>query len=431
MSEDKFNLTEPGIFNSLINLETNSNRKLLITENIDDFLTLEVIKSEFKHKLIKILFFFQKKLFFFILIQYIIGFIFLGLPILIYKYNNEKFPLSFNFLISNIILLLLIIFFLVYRLYNNKKYSISNYLTWERNNILLIIGISLSFLIILLSLILFYFFEKKIKTLQIFFSSENGISCDDEDLIFKFFLLFYFDNPNSKSFSINFGNESKDKIFKEIKKLIFYFLVPFFFFTLIKTTKNIFIKNKFCVEKIIIGFDIIIGIIIMFISWENIFKINLKYVEIFLFLILFLFYLLWDLKIVKKKLFKKKEKKFGIYILPLYYIFLSLISDLIFIIGIFYGFISFIQYLYFSINNNETFENIVSIFYKLKISIILLISGNCFYFGNKFLSVVLNPIVFEFCPSYLKNKNYIKIKKKLNNSFIEEKKSINEIYSFI
>ena len=58
MSEDKFNLTEPGIFNSLINLETNSNRKLLITENIDDFLTLEVIKSEFKHKLIKILFFF-------------------------------------------------------------------------------------------------------------------------------------------------------------------------------------------------------------------------------------------------------------------------------------------------------------------------------------------------------------------------------------
>ena len=62
MSEDKFNLTEPGIFNSLINLETNSNRKLLITENIDDFLTLEVIKSEFKYKLIKILFFFSKKI---------------------------------------------------------------------------------------------------------------------------------------------------------------------------------------------------------------------------------------------------------------------------------------------------------------------------------------------------------------------------------
>ncbi len=118
MSEDKINLTEPGIFNSLINLETNSNRKLLISENNDDFLSLEFIKNEFKYKLIKILFFFQKHLFFFILIQYIIGFIFLGLSILIYKYNNIKFYFFFYFFFN--IFFFEILFFLF--LFLNLEY---------------------------------------------------------------------------------------------------------------------------------------------------------------------------------------------------------------------------------------------------------------------------------------------------------------------
>ncbi len=418
-----------NIKDSIINDENdNNNENRLI--NFEDFDLMKYIetKSLFRNILLKILYFFQKHILVFLLFQYIIGFLFLGLPILLYFLNEIKYPISFTYLISIIVLLFLCIFTFLFRICDDKKHHFPFFEVPQRNNILLFIGIGISCIIILIILIFFYLFENKInsfKNKNIQFDS-NGILCDNEDIIFKFILIHYFTYSNITSFTINFKHENKDNIFKEIKQSIYYILIPLLIFSLIKTIKNLLIKNKNSIEKCFIGFLLIIDIIVTYLNWENMFNnhIILKYAELILPILILIFTLICVTKKLIKILIKKTDNDFKIYKLPIYYIVLSIIPDIILIIGIFIGILIFIQCFYYIINDTiNQIENILRFNDEIKIAFPLIIFGYIFHFGHNFLNLLLGPIIFKYCSSRIKNQFYKKIKL---NSAINKNKFIND-----
>ena len=416
---------------SVIHNEKDNENRLIYLEDIDVLKFIET-KSLFRNILLKNYYFFQKHILVFLLIQYIIGFLFLGLPLLLYLLNDIKFPISFTYLISIIVLLLLCIFTFLFRLYDDKKHYFGLFEIPQRNNMLLIIGTGISCIIILIILIFFYLFENKInsfKNKNIKFDS-NGILCDNEDIIFKLVLIHYLNYTNITSFKINFGNEDKDEIFKEIKKSIYYILISLFIFSLIKTIKNLLIKKKNSIEKFFIGVFLILDLIITYLNWENIFnnQIILKYAEIILPLLILLFTLICVIKKLFKILIKKIDNDFKIYNLPINYILLSIIPDIILIIGIFIGIIIFIECFYFIINNKiNQIENILKINNKIQITFLFFIFGNIFHFGHNFLNILLGPIILKYYPTRIKNKFY----KKINQNSINNNESINSEESLV
>ena len=405
-------------------------------DSVDEILDLlKHIKSrsKFKTQLINILFYLQKFPFILIIIEYLIGFLFIGIPILLVYINGNKNTISKYYFICIIILLIMTVLFLLLKINIDINNNFFIFSTWERNNILSFIGLIITLVIILFIFLNFGSFEKQIisyKKDKIYFTSKNGTSCNDEDIIFKYFLLNYLYNSNSNvtSFSIDFNNYNKDIIFKKIKKAFYKFLIPLFIFIIIKTIKTCLLRIKNSKEKIVIGFCLIIEIILIYLNCENTFKKKkelFKYTEIILNLIILIFFLLWTTKEIFKKIIKRNEKNLGIFELSLYYIFLSLISDIIFIFGIIYCFLSFILFFYSLINsNNENFEDLLISFNKIKYSIPFIFLGNIFCFGNTFLIFIFQPIAIEFFPGRLKNKYYIKIKKRTTISLINQVKNI-------
>ena len=419
------NIILSNLRDSVINSENDNENRLI---NFDNFVLKDIdTKSLFRNILLKIVYFFQKHILVFLFFQYIIGFLFLGLPLLLYLLNDIKFPFSFSYLISIIVILLLCLFTFLFRIYDNKKHFYSLYEVTERNNIFLFIGIGVSCIIILIILIFFYLFENKINSFKnenIKFDS-NGILCDNEDILFKFILIHYLNYSNSTSFAINFGNNNKDYIFKEIKKSIYYIFIPLLIFFLIQTVKNLLIKNKNSIEKFFIGIFTTIDLIIIYLNWENIFnnEIILKYAEIILPLLILIFILICVIKNLFKIFIKKSDNNFKIYKLPIYYILLSRIPDIILMIGIFNGIIAFVQCFYFLSNDSINQKEKILIFNKkIKILFTYFIIGYIFHFGHYFLYMLLGPIILKYCPSRLKNNFYIKINQ---NSAINQDKFYN------
>ena len=399
-------------------------------DEIIDLINDVKLRSKFKAQLINILYYLQKFPFLLIIIEYLIGFLFIGIPFLLVYIKGNKNKIVTYYLICIIILLILTILFLIIRINIDINNNFFIFATWERNNILSFIGLIITLFIILFIFLNFDSFEKQIKQDKITFNSKNGTSCKDEDIIFKYFLLNYLYNSNSNitSFSIDFNRYNKDIIFTNIKKAFYKFLIPFFIFIIIKTIKTCLLRKKNSKEKIVIGFCSIIEIIIIYLNCEN--KLKKKkeiftYIEIILNFIILIFFLLWTTKEIFKKIIKRNEKNLGIFKLSCYYIFLSLISDIIFIFGIFYCLLSFIVFFYSLINsNNENFEDLLISFKKIKYSIPFIFLGNIFYFGNTFLILIFQPIVIEYFPGRLKNKNYIKLKKNLSNNYLIKQVSI-------
>ena len=404
-------------------------------ENIDEILDIiknTKSKSNFKNKLIDILYFLHKFPFILIIIEYLIGLIFIGLPIL-FVYLGKKTKYSNYYLICIIILLIITVLFLIIKINIDINNNIFIFSTWERNNILSLIGLIISLIIIFFIFFYFRSFENHIidyKKEKINFSSKNGTLCNDEDLIFKYFLLYFLYNSNSNatSFSIDFKQYNKEMFLKKTKKDFYNFLIPLFIFLIIKTIKTCLLRKKNSKEKIVIGFCFIIEIIIIYLNCENKFikrKDLFKFTEIILNLIILIFFLLWSTKEIFKRIIKRNEKHLGIFKLSCYYILLSLISDIIFIFGIIYCFLSFILFFYSLINtNNENFEDLLNSFNKIKFSIPFIFLGNIFYFGNTFLVLIFQPIAIEFFPSRLKNKCYIKLKLPSTISLINQVKTI-------
>ena len=87
-------------------------------ENIDEILDIiknTKSKSNFKNKLIDILYFLHKFPFILIIIEYLIGLIFIGLPIL-FVYLGKKTKYSNYYLICIIILLIITVLFLIIKI---------------------------------------------------------------------------------------------------------------------------------------------------------------------------------------------------------------------------------------------------------------------------------------------------------------------------
>ncbi len=375
-------------------------------------------RSSFRNCNIIFLSFLQKHFIILLLIEYIIGFIFLGLPILLYYINDQKFSISFSYFISISVLLILISSLFVYRIYDDisSSYSISK--TWERTNLLSILEMIISFIIILIISIFFLLFEIKIKKYQnenITFDSQ-GINCNEEDLLFKFILLHYFYYPkfNISSFSINFHDQQKNDLLNDIRKSIYYVFLPLFIFVILKNLKYIFIRKKYPNERNMTCFCLIIILVTIYLNWEK--KINYEkkviYFQIIVLLTLLTFNLIWVIKDMIKRIIKRRDNELKIFAFPFYIVFLSFISDIFIIIGIFLCFHSFILSFYYLISNNfEDLKDILNIFNKLKLGIPSFMIGHIFHFGKKILNLVLYPIAYEYCSSKLKNIFYIRINK--------------------
>ena len=246
-------------------------------DEIIDLINDVKLRSKFKAQLINILYYLQKFPFLLIIIEYLIGFLFIGIPFLLVYIKGNKNKIVTYYLICIIILLILTILFLIIRINIDINNNFFIFATWERNNILSFIGLIITLVIILFIFLNFGSFEKQIisyKKDKIYFTSKNGTSCNDEDIIFKYFLLNYLYNSNSNvtSFSIDFNNYNKDIIFKKIKKAFYKFLIPLFIFIIIKTIKTCLLRIKNSKEKIVIGFCLIIEIILIYLNCENTFK---------------------------------------------------------------------------------------------------------------------------------------------------------------
>ena len=152
--------------------------------------------------------------------------------------------------------------------------------------------------------------------------------------------------------------------------------------------------------------------------------IILKYAELILPILILIFTLICVTKKLIKILIKKTDNDFKIYKLPIYYIVLSIIPDIILIIGIFIGILIFIQCFYYIINDTiNQIENILRFNDEIKIAFPLIIFGYIFHFGHNFLNLLLGPIIFKYCSSRIKNQFYKKIKL---NSAINKNKFIND-----
>jgi hypothetical protein len=290
----------------------------------------------------------------------------------------------------------------VYKFYDNCKYKYKNIFYWERSNFQ-------SNFNSLIKLALIIILVEYIKTIFNYIKNNNIEEENNFDLINKLLILLL-KNNNNEDEDYYFQNEKENNIvydyYLETKETFIFLLI---FFSL-KFLKSFIFKIKYQTEKIMIYLNLLIITLIYIVFFNKLKKEkNHKIFSIIQFILLsfsLLFYIIWIFRNMYKRIIKKKEKYFCIRKLSFTFILFATLNDILLIFG---SILFFIYTLLILLKKNDKIN--IKLF-NIKIIVIIILSGNCFYFGRYVLKDIYKPLCIQYIPARLKNKFYIKINKK-------------------
>ena len=375
-----------------------------------------------------------------ILFSFLIGSFFFGLSMLFifFKiFENLMKPIIFIILFTLVFCISLIII----RVIDDFKNQGNLGAKWERNNIVKILGISLTLIILTIGAFFFHAFINNLlayKNKNDMLLNYNEIkynNYDKKSFENDFFLIyiincFLLDKSQIESENSIISNYFGDEILKKLHMSLLISCIPLFIFCFNKLIKVFLIEVKFTIPKFIIYINFFFFIILIFIDHSFFDKNNFNWfiislIEIILLSLIYLGFILLKINSVYKLNKNPKDKNFTINKFDLGLLFLIFTFDLIDLIGsslIYMSLlINFINYAY----NNETYKDLNNSVLFLRIGFLLCIISNSFYYGHFLLSLIFRPIALQYAPVKLK-KFYIRANRNLG-SFISFKFDFNII----
>ena len=373
--------------------------QILCYDPVYDTLKHIHLKSKFRGIIIKQLLYFYHKHFLLFLIEFLIGLIFLIFPIILNKITNLNIIILY--LASIITLLIFYLTKLIFKCYDNCKHKYYFKFVWERSNIITNIYIMIN-----LILIIALFFE--IESIFDYINNSNLENENNFDLINEILILLL-KNKNDEDDEYYFKNKKEKNEKYYLKTKIFFITLSIFLF--FNFLKSFLLKIKYQTEKIIFYFNLLMITLIYNFCFKKI--QNEKYHKMFSiiqFILLTLslfFYIIWIFRYMYKRIIKKREKYFCIKRLSFSFILFTTLNDIFLFFGIL---LFFIYSLLILLKKND---EIHIKFFNIKNIIIIILIGNCFYFGRNVLEEIYKPLCIQYIPARLKNKYYIKVKRKM------------------
>ena len=405
----------------------------------DDLFKFDVVKETLKRihprsKLKKTLAFILSKFYScqisIIFVSFIFGFLTFGLPLL-FIYNGLLTNIIIPILIISVIALIFSLLLIIIHIVDGKINKAVLIVKWERKIILKNIRIifNLIFLIASISLSIIFYSKSnyfiKMDRIKMEYKDNFMLKKLKSDFLFKYILNMIIYNPSAIEKSYE-GNEIKyffsnnDIEINILRKKIMALLIPLLILSFIKTVKCILIEVKYPIERFIFFFGAFLFFMfntILF-SYKNNKIENSKYLSYFQIILIgitYIGYISWLLHNSFRFIRNPKDKNFAIRKYKFINLLLILFFDLIAFLGASAFFLSILYFYCSTINENETFKKLKISFFILKISFLLIIIGNSYYFGHYLLSMIFRPITIQYVPYELKNKNYIKANRKLIN----------------
>ena len=421
-------------------LSSSTKNNLFEFDIIADTLKHIYSKSKLKKNLSSALSIFYTYPILIILFSFLIGSFFFGLSMLFifFKiFENLMKPIIFIILFTLVFCISLIII----RVIDDFKNQGNIGAKWERNNIVKILGISLTLIILTIGAFFFHAFINNLlayKNKNDMLLNYNEIkynNYDKKSFENDFFLIyiincFLLDKSQIESENSIISNYFGDEILKKLHMSLLISCIPLFIFCFNKLIKVFLIEVKFTIPKFIIYINFFFFIILIFIDHSFFDKNNFNWfiislIEIILLSLIYLGFILLKINSVYKLNKNPKDKNFTINKFDLGLLFLIFTFDLIDLIGsslIYMSLlINFINYAY----NNETYKDLNNSVLFLRIGFLLCIISNSFYYGHFLLSLIFRPIALQYAPVKLK-KFYIRVNRNLG-SFISFKFDFNII----
>ena len=421
--------------NSTLNLDWSLHTSSFSYDNVYETLRYANPKSCYKKPLLKILTKLYRYQYLIIIQSFIIGIIFFGMPLLFIYFkllNNRAMSLliicSFGLFIS--------ILFIVVPCIDSKrkKYNLAG--KTERENIFNNIGNIFLFILLTTSVVFSIFFYNDIaldkdKKIKFDYDSRYDTKVLSSDFIFKYIIyILLLDNgkiDDIKNKQIKMIYDDWD--INNIRKTLFNICIPLLIIIFFSLLKVFLIKVRQTIWKVILlGGLFILLVFQCFINSygiENLQRKKLKYASLFqniVIIIILLGYIFWNINYSVLFLKKRKDKNFAIRKCKNYFICITICIDIITCLG--YCIITIaILFCYYSFNfkeeeegkKGETYSYLNISFLILKIGFFPIVFGNSYYFGYYFLSMIYRPLALAYAPYELKNKYYIKARRKLMN----------------
>ena len=405
----------------------------------DDLFKFDIVKETLKRihprsKLKKTLAFILSKFYScqisIIFVSFIFGFLTFGLPLL-FIYNGLLTNIIIPILIISVIALIFSLILIIIHIVDGKINKAVLIVKWERKIILKNIRIifNLIFLIASISLSIIFYSKSnyfiKMDRIKMEYKDNFMLKKLKSDFLFKYILNMIIYNPSEIDKDYE-GNEIKyffsnnDIEINILRKKIMALLIPLLILSFIKTVKCILIEVKYPIERFIFFFGAFLFFMfntILF-SYKNNKIEKSKYLSCFQIILIgitYIGYISWLLHNSFRFIRNPKDKNFAIRKYKFINLLLILFFDLISFLGASAFFLSILYFYCSTINENETFKKLKISFFILKISFLLIIFGNSYYFGHYLLSMIFRPITIQYVPYELKNKNYIKANRKLIN----------------
>jgi len=421
-----------------INTSKNSNSFYYNNDNsVYDVLRFSGGKSsKCKRHLVKLLSRIYKYQILIIIFSFIIGFIFLAIPLIfifIKLTNNVCFPLFITCIFGLLFSMLTIIILCV----DSKRYKFLVSAKWNRKSILKNIWNLLLFICLTISVVFIIMFYHKIvidqnKKIRFDYNEQNKDINSLElssDFIFKYILYILLLEQDKieqiKNLKIKIIFDNWD--INNVRQNFLYICIPIVIITFFALVKIFLIDVRQTIEKIIFfGGIFTLAIFQCFIDSMSIEKLKEKNLNIssiyqnVIIVIILLGYIFWTINYTLIIIKKRKDKNFAIRKYNNINIIIIIILDIITCFGYIIITISII-YCYITFNvEEEIFYYLYISFTILKIGFIPVIIGNSYYFGYYFLSMIFRPIAEEFAPCEFKNNYYIKSKRNLHNFIISK-----------
>ena len=368
-------------------------------------------------------------------IEFLIGFIFFCLPILLIIFCKLLNNIIISFLIIASFSFIFSVSLIIIRILDDKKHKLLTLAKWQRENLFSNLGMAL----ILLPLIVFLLFAVKYydillnykESYTIILTSKNNTFSENLDLDFitKYALDVFLININNKYENLNSEvgyilYTNKEYVFTNLRDQLFIISIPLFIICIFKLIKVILIVIKYTFENFFsyaIGFVFcIICMILRNIDTDQIEseKKTISICELILVILFYITYTAWIIHNVVRKIQNPKECSFGIRKYPKKHLIVILFFDLLILVGSCLIFISFIIYFSKYIIENEKFITFIYSYHFLKSGFCLYSIGIAYYYGHYIMTMIYKPVLEEFIPVELKNENYIKVKR--NFSFISK-----------
>ena len=394
--------------------------------------------SKFRQKLGQFLAFFYNFPILILIFSFVIGFFFLGLPLLFIYIGIIK-HIMIPLIIINFFTIIFVIILISVRVTDDIKHKLNFAAKWERQNILKISELVIILIILCVAFFLMHGFFNDISyysknsNLNLIYDEKNNNKKTyiSTEFVFKYLLnnfLINTDNINPDKYTDNVGYYISNENYEIINKLykdMMGFCIPLLLIFVFKMIKNILTIVKYTIQKLIIYVSGIFFCILIFISYSYSKDIqnlknnyenwkNISTAEIILISFIFISYCVWNGHSLIKIILYPKDKSFAIRKYDPENLVIIFIFDFINIIGISFIYVSIIVSAIRNIQNTENYGSLLICFISLKIGFILCSISNSFYYGHYLLSLIFRPIALQYAPAQLK-KYCIRVKNPAKN----------------